>query len=1171
VGLLLSAVDVTGPWGWRWLLTDERSGDALADHTVALDPGAPEAEAFEDLYRFLRWRADPDRRVASEAELVAWVGAWAGAQVLGERVGRAIVAAAPVTVRVQVPAGAEFLAFRPLELAHVDGVPLAGRGDVTLVYDLPGACGAGAAKEPVGGALRMLAVFSLPAVGQPLGLRRERYGLTQLVRRVASKAGRRVELEVAQYGVTREVLRDLAEDGDGWDVLHLSGHGGAGQFLLEKPDGSPDPVSTEELVELLAPARWRVKLAVVSACQSAAATTAESLRWLGLEEQAKLLETEAAGEAAGAQAAQVGVARAVAERLGCAVVAMRYPVIDDFAVDFADALYDRVFRQRQTLDRAVAAAVRAAARVPASAACPALSVGTPAVFGASAAGLSLAPPVGAPELDPAGMVMAGFPVEPERFVGRSGPMAAASAALAAGSGVTGVVFHGMAGAGKTACAVELAYRHQRAFAAHAFWSAPTDPDQFGVALGGLAVALESQLRGYGFAMVDKIGTLADLERFQPRLTALLRENGLLLVLDNLETLLTATGQWRDPRWGPLVAALTDHGGESRVVLTSRVRPAGLDAARVRVLAVNALSRDESLLLARELPNLRALLGADAGGTLRQAQGGGDRELALRVLTLVQGHPKLLELADAAAADPARLAAGLDAAAAAVEGAALGAFLTGGNSALEAGQFLATLTAWTQQATDALPEPARLLLQVLCRIEDTDRTSTVLEATWGNLWQRLGQPGQPPPVAEAVAPLLAGALVAADPPEPGRPEGPVGCRVHPGIAEAVHAHTPAHLTAAVDAVLAEWWTSLCRWAIGQEAAGKDTTGLVVAAGLAGAPYLLRFQDWNTASTLLEHALHRDGNNPATVQAAIPPLRRITEATNAPDHLRVLATALRAVDPVEAEALYRRAYQQATDGGDHRLAYPAAGHLLNLLIDRGRLSEALTLTEKTIEHTRLAGLGPWTQLGDQARRLQLRGRSGDHEQVLTDLPALRKQMADLPEQAAGNDLVSPWNVRELILDVGHTSARALERWEDALALNAEIATSERRRGAPATETARTRFNDYTPLLRLGRLPDVDRLLRECQQAFEAAGDIDMLGMVFGARRPGRQPPSPRHRRRTATHRATPELRPRRAAHRRSIAPQPRQLPHPRRREPPRATRPPPRRRPPRPPHRRHPPPG
>jgi hypothetical protein len=42
-------------------------------------------------------------------------------------------------------------------------------------------------------------------------------------------------------------------------------------------------------------------------------------------------------------------------------------------------------------------------------------------------------------------------------------------------------------------------------------------------------------------------------------------------------------------WGALVAALTGHGGESRVVLTSRVVPAGLDPVRVQVLPVHALS------------------------------------------------------------------------------------------------------------------------------------------------------------------------------------------------------------------------------------------------------------------------------------------------------------------------------------------------------------------------------------------------------------------------------------------------------------------------------------------------------------------------------------------------------------------------------------------------------
>lgn len=141
-------------------------------------------------------------------------------------------------------------------------------------------------------------------------------------------------------------------------------------------------------------------------------------------------------------------------------------------------------------------------------------------------------------------------------------MAAASAALAPASGRTAVVFHGMAGGGKTTCALELAYRHQRAFEALAFWSAPTDPEQFGDALRRLALAWEKQLGDDGFTMVDKIATLANLDRFLPRLSALLHT---------------------EPE---------------------------------------PLRRPETA----------------------------DPALGRRVLTLVQGHPKLLELADAAAAD-----------------------------------------------------------------------------------------------------------------------------------------------------------------------------------------------------------------------------------------------------------------------------------------------------------------------------------------------------------------------------------------------------------------------------------------------------------------------------------------------------------------------------------------
>ena len=58
-----------------------------------------------------------------------------------------------------------------------------------------------------------------------------------------------------QYGVTRERLQDVLEEGEGWDVIHISGHGAPGELVLETEDGSPDPVTAAELVDLLDLAR----------------------------------------------------------------------------------------------------------------------------------------------------------------------------------------------------------------------------------------------------------------------------------------------------------------------------------------------------------------------------------------------------------------------------------------------------------------------------------------------------------------------------------------------------------------------------------------------------------------------------------------------------------------------------------------------------------------------------------------------------------------------------------------------------------------------------------------------------------------------------------------------------------------------------------------------------
>lgn len=181
---------------------------------------------------------------------------------------------------------------------------------------------------------------------------------------------------------------------------------------------------------------------------------------------------------------------------------------------------------------------------------------------AAAIELSPASPVWKPVLACTVEAMAGFPAEPARFVGRAEVMAAASTVLAPASKRRAVVFLGISGAGKTTCAVELAYRHHRDFVALAFWSAPTDPDQFSDALRLLAVALDTQLGDHGFAMLEETDTLERLDTFLPALTAVLSNTRVLLVLDNLETLLTSDGQWLDRRWAARSPAITAPRGRS---------------------------------------------------------------------------------------------------------------------------------------------------------------------------------------------------------------------------------------------------------------------------------------------------------------------------------------------------------------------------------------------------------------------------------------------------------------------------------------------------------------------------------------------------------------------------------------------------------------------------------
>jgi tetratricopeptide (TPR) repeat protein len=1103
--LRLEARDFAGPGKWRWVLTGPR-GEFVADHEVRLDTGCWQFEAFTGLARYLRWRVSPDRRLAHEAEIVADVGVWIGEQVLG-KVGAAMAAARPATVRVVVPADppeAAQLMFVPLELGRSRGRPLASQ-NVTLVMQ-HGADGSAPPAVPVGERLRVLGLFSMPTGGRPLNLRRERQALVQLFAEIGG-LDRAVDVRILQYGVTRQRLRDALEEGEGWDLIHVSGHGAPGELVLETEDGSPDRVTAAELVDLLDLAQERVKLVLVSACWSAALTLAEQRRLLKLPtrdniradyaETGLTVELRRAGDleperADGLNAAE-GVAAALVDRLGCGVLAMRYPVVDDFAIALAERLYELLARKGQTLPRALGIALkdRAVVADPPTAGCPALSVATPALFGARAVGLRLAAPQrsGPISYDTGSLKLSRFPPQPDRLVGRTAVMARASQALAPRSGSAGVLLSGMPGGGKTACALELAYTHEHAFERLVWFKAPDEGLDIADALTRFALSLETRLPG--LKMAHMLEDQARLAAFLPELTELLKRYRVLIVVDNIESLLTESGQWRDTRWESVAAAMTGHSGLGRVVLTSRRTPRDLDG-RVRALTVDALSPDEALLLARELPHLSALMDGNMTGVAPDVA----RRLAVKMLEATHGHPKLLELADGQAARPERLREFMDAADAAWQevGGLPAGFFTTGETQATGRDYSHVLTAWTKVAAAMLAPSDRDLLYLLCCLEEADRIRPVLEVNWTARWQRLGRAGEPPDLNRGLTHLAAAGLTAI---QPSRPQVAEEYAIHPAIALAGRDLAGDRFQKTVDIGLAIYWTSLSDEARGREQ-HEQTSGMVIRASLGAAPYLLRLHQWEIAAKLLEFALTRD-HSTAAARAALPGLSSVAAAVAGTDFeptaTGMLALALAQIDPAAAEQQTTQVLAWALERQDYRTASSAASNLVVSSARAGRLDEALRLADQMADYTQQAGLGPWIQLLAEVRRLQVLSTMGQPGKALAEVQRLREHMETLPSTSEELDTVPAWSVREQLLATGREAALRLRDWDQALELNAAVVECMRDHGAPPAEIARARYSDYGPMIELNRVGEASEMLMECREVFERAHDIEMLGHIFG----------------------------------------------------------------------------
>ena len=1086
--LTLIASDYEGPRRWRWVL--EAGDRLLASHDVRMDDKDWQFGGFSDLHGYLRLHAAPDRRLEHEAEILAQIGSWAGETVFGG-ISTALLTMAetgPVTVSVVVPAGARRIAYLPLQLAHAGGKPLAVQG-ITLVMRTSQAAAA-KNKAGIGARLRVLALFSMPDGRQPLNLRRERVALTRLIEEIVHASGRAVDLRVLQYGVTRVRLHEVLAETEGWDLVHVSGHGHPGELLLETEEGTQDQVTARQLADLLHAASKRLTLVTVSACSSAALTAEQTLRLLNIPVPGAVEESLTVQEAGWLP--EEALADDLARRLDCALLAMRYPVVDEFAASLAERVYKLIIGQGHLLPTALGTALsELAADVP-TPWCPALSIATPVLFGDRAVDLKFAAPPRTGQVcgPPGAAKLAGFPDPPDRFVGRVALMARASTALAPRSGISGVLLHGMPGGGKTACALELAYAHEDAFETFVWYKAPDEDHDTDTALTEFALTLERTLPGV--KLVHLVDDETRLTAFWPVLTDLCESHRLIFVIDNAETILTAQGQWRDQRWAEATAALTRHSGPSKLLLTSRVRPHGLDA-RVRTEQVDALSSAEAVLLARELPQLRSLMSGKANGmTAADA-----RTLARQVLECAQGHPKLLQLADGTAGNPVALRATLDAAGTAwqANGGLPGGFFATGEPRASSEDYRSVLAAWTRTAAAQLPAAVRDLFMFLCCLEEADRVSTMVGSTWPEVLRRLGRQTESSDVGSLLQLLHQQGMIAVL----GRQDGTATTfGIHPAIAEAGRDTAGGGFQAAVDTEMSSYWESVSlasARAERDEGAGAD----IVTAGLRAAPYFLRLGQWDSALALLEESLARDHSR-TTLAVALPRLRTIADGLrglpNEPAATGTLARVQRAINPAVAERQLVSVLATAVSHARYDTAFVAAADLSEFLRESGNLDQAFAYAEQSTSYAERAGLGPWTWMAARRNRLLVLLEQGHAEQVLREVRDLAAQTKELPANPGGNEVVVPWMVEETVLDTGRAAALRLGRWSDALAYSAANIDAARRRGAPEALIARARFNDYGPLLSLGRTDQALALLQDCREAAERDHDIEMLGVIFGA---------------------------------------------------------------------------
>ncbi|MDM8536119.1 CHAT domain-containing protein [Desulfobacterales bacterium HSG17] len=956
-------------------------------------------------------------------------------------------------------------------------------------------------------ALRVLLIFAEAPGSAPLAMRLERERLLDLFYHDIMP-NKNIEVDVLCHGVNREQIEAQVKQVKGYHIVHWSGHGYYDSLELTAKDGGRDVISGAELVDIFTRAGGFIpSVFFLSACHSGSLIKAEdweSLRALLLQPGTKEKEkTPELAKLLSQRKGYTGTALALLESGVPQVAAMRYAVGDIYARRLARKFYRHLLAENHPADTALALARTELANDTGRASEQAAADhATPLLFGRD----RLAVSAGSGKSRQLKRIfqryfqhplLEGDLRKPEHFVGRGKELTRLIREWLPRKKPALALIQGLAGLGKTALAAEALHLwYERFDLVLAVQSREYEmtADAFYREIDTYLVQYSKEYRDTCreddlckiFIPKDEFKGKERFRIMRDNLINALHDERILLVIDNFEPNLFDSNACKDPEWEQL---LTDLGSRldntgSRVLLTSRHRPNVLKDKAVVWLSLGPLPLNEANLFIQGHEALRRLwFNKDF------------KSLAIRTLEISRGHPLILQRLGTLAHEPETLSSVLDK----LETKGyeqLPDLVIGPKNDAEREQERKYLEDVAVGAVDVLlerlnPDERQMLRVLTLAFEPVDAATLV------GVWEEKFQ-------SQAPGPLLAALSESGLVQKQGKGETAV-YSFHELVRERCAAwmdlHTAEqgkHEAKEIWQAYGERYAGIFKHLMQSGQPGSREAGTEM--GRRALTYIVRAEAFEKLIGFASDLVITT-RNPQQLQAVIAELKSILEQVpEGKTRWSVRTYIADALDNSGQTGQSLAFYEQAVEEAESEQNWTDVGAICqnwaNALGNAGRLSQARETYQRSAQAGRKAGSPEINIIAAELEALRIDIFQGQVKEALPKIEAILSKLRNWwQSHKKGQNIPhapdAAFLSRVLIsaLDIASAAHQSLKNWQNCLDLDKETEETKQVLGESEHELARTKYNQYGALIRLGKLSEAQQVLEGCLQVFKKADDLTM----------------------------------------------------------------------------------